>query len=593
MLYLTVDASIDEIVKSTGVSRSELYRITKRAFEARADGLPVGFLSCIPGYRLKAYTLVSQNPKQRAGRMQQFLVSHPELKKTLDDWALGHKKLNHSKLRGRSNKRLWQAFRDACREDGLDVDTCYPFTNDDGGREAVRRYVKTLRAQDFVANAKVVYGDESGRLAAANGINVPKDPVVPYERVQLDGHRLDAIFNVQFTDPQGNEHDLPLSRLWLIVLIDLGSRCVLGYSLSLSENYTAEDVLNCVGSALMPWTPKELPDRVDGYRLDAGLPSGVINQCAGRVFNTLQMDNAWSHLSATVQERILATGAVEVVTNRPRSPRSNSVIEKLMSTIESTSLHLWPNTTGSHPKDPKRRNPEKAAKALNLHLEQLETVVDLAIANYNVTAHDTLNGRSPMEYLRYRLSKGADLLRYAPQTSLDGLGLFDVEQLVTVRANLKKGHKPYIQFKNAHYSAPWLHSRFDLNKTQVRLRINSRDIRTGLLFLDCGECLGEVEVEPRWRDHAHTIATRRAIAKLVKAQKLVSDSHQPVLDYLDYLAKLAPLTRKARNKLLSNQRRAEQTTPVADSSSLDTARASSERTLRRGSNIKLTTTLSR
>ena len=357
MLYLTVDVSIDEIVKSTGVSRSEIYRITERAFEARADGLPVGFLSCISGYRLKAYTLVSQNPKQRAGRMQQFLTSHPELKKKLDAWALGHKKINHSKLRGRSRKRLWQAFKDACREDGLDVDTCYPFTNDDGGREAVRRYVKALQASDFVANAKVIHGDESARLSAANGINVPKDPVVPYERVQLDGHRLDAIFNVQFTDPQGNEHDLPLSRLWLIVLIDLGSRCVLGYSLSLSENYTAEDVLNCVGSALTPWKPKELPDRVNGYRPDAGLPSGVINQCAGRVFNTLQMDNAWSHLSATVQERILATGAVEVVTNRPRSPRSDSVVERLMSTIESTSLHLWPNTTGSNPKDPKRRNP--------------------------------------------------------------------------------------------------------------------------------------------------------------------------------------------------------------------------------------------
>jgi len=593
VLYLSTDKPIDEIVSRTGVSRGELYRVLKRAFEARADGLPVGYLACIPGFRLKQYTLTSNDSTQRAGRMRQFLDANPELRQELDDWALGKKKLGHSVIRGRYFKRLWLAFRAACEQAGLDTQDSYPFNNRDGGREAIRRYVKSLRNENFVANAKICHGQDSARLAMSNGQNVPAPTNVPYERVQLDGHRLDAIFSVSVEDPQGNTQLLPMSRVWLLVCIDVGSRAVLGYTLSLSENYSVEDVLTCIGSVLTPWKPKELPDLVDGYRGDAGLPSGVIDECAWRAFNSLQMDNAFSQLSSTVQERILESGALEVVTNKPRSPRSDSVVERFFGTFESTCLHLWPNTTGSTPQDPRRHHPEEASKVLNLQQEQLETVVDLAIANYNATPHDRLNGRSPIEYLRYRLDKGADLVRYAPKQNTDGVGLFDREYPVTIRANLAQGQKPYITFKNARYSSAWLKERYDLNRRRVLLRVDTRDIRFGQLFLDSGECLGQVDVEARWMDRAHTMVMRKNIAGLVKSRKLRSESQQPVLDYLEHLRKEAPLTRKARNELMKNQRHSERSPVDGETTSVVGAKTPSRKASNHNPLIELTTTLSR
>ena len=554
VLYLNTDTLLGEIVRTTGVSRSELYRITDRALSVRADGEPLGFLACLPGYRLKSYTLTSTSPKQRAGQMSQFLKRYPALHQQLDAWALGKKKLDLSAIRGRHTQRLWTAFRSACIEAGLDAVHDYPFTNADGGQEAVRRYVKSLREQYFVVNARVVHGNESGRLAVINGEKLPATTTIPYDRVQLDGHRIDAIFTVTLTDPQGNEQCLPLCRPWLLVLIDTASRAVLGYHLSLSENYTAEDVLTCLGSALEPWIEKPLPDSLVGYLPGAGLPSGVVEGCAWRVFNTLQMDNAFSHLSAWVQSRVLEAGAVEVVTNRPRSPRSDAIVERFMQTFEALSGHRLPNTTGSTPADPRRRKPEAAAVKLNLTMETLEIITDLTVANYNAMAHHALNGRSPLEYLRYRLERGGDLVRYAPNTTLDGLALFERDFSVTVRASAKLGHKPYVKFLGVRYTSATLRERFDLNGAKAHLRLNTRDIRTALLFVESGECVGSMEAEPRWLERAHSIAMRRAILALIKTKKLHTSSHSPVTDYLTYLASRASLSRKARNELLKSER---------------------------------------
>jgi len=552
-LYLKTDQSVEKIIRQTDISRSELYRIVDRAFEIREHGGPVGYLACIPGFRIKEYERIYNGESGSAGLMGQFLEKYPEIREILTDWALGKRKVSNAPVRGRNSKQIWLAFRDVCVELGIDIQNSYPFTNKDGGREAVRRYVSKIRDHHFSAKARILYGDQIGKLARSNGVNVPAVSTIPYECVQLDGHRLDAVFNARIQDPQGNTLDMPMSRIWLLVLIDTASRCVLGYKLSLSENYTSDDVLSCIASSLTPWEPKAAPTRISGYTPDTGLPSGVIDECAWRVFNTLQFDNAWSHLSEWVQERIIDTGAIEVVTNIPRSPRSNAVVERYMQTFEEVSLHKWPNTTGSNPDDPRRRKPEKAAANLCIGYEELELIADIAIANYNATPHSSLNGRSPIEYLRYRISIGSDLIRYAPQKTIEGLALFEREFKVTIRANAAQGHKPYVKFLGVRYTSKSLQSRCNDSNLPAILRVNIQDIRSAQLFVSTGECIGTVVAEQRWLDKPHSIAIRRAINALVKARKLHSESRQPVADYLSYLTEQAPLTRKARNSLLKTQ----------------------------------------
>lgn len=580
-LYLTTDNTLLEITDRTGLSRTEIYRILDRAFDIRKGGGPVGYLACIPGFRIKEYERSVAGSSGKAGRMSQFLEEHPDIKDALIGWALGRKKISQSQVRGRLVKQIWLEFINLCVESGIDLNDTYPFTNKDGGREAVRRYIVKVRERNFEANSKVLFGDEVGKLARTNGTNIPDHRKIPYECAQLDGHLLDGVFNVRIQDAQGDTIDTPLSRIWLLVLIDTSSRCVLGYKLSLSDNYTSDDVLSCIASSLAPWQPKILPTRLSGYTDESGLPSGIIDECAWRVFNTLQMDNAWSHLSEWVQNRIIESGVLEVVTNVPRSPRSNGVVERFMQTFEEVSLHKWPNTTGSNPKDPRRRNPEKAAAKLCIGYEELELIADLAIANYNATPHTSLNGRSPIEYLRYRISLGTDLIRHAPRRNLDGLALYDREFKVTIRSNLSQGHKPYIKFLGVRYSSKILQTRNELNKQGAIFRVNTLDIRTGILFLVTGESIGSVEAESRWLEKPHSVAIRRAVNALVKSRKLQSESRQPVTDYLSFLAEQAPLTRKARNKLLKTQQQTHQEPSYTESSKRKSEKASKSHTYTR------------
>ena len=209
---------------------------------------------------------------------------------------------------------------------------------------------------------------------------------------------------------------------------------------------------------------------------------------------------------------------------------------------------------GSGRTDPRRRDPEKAAERLNVDLATLEQVADVALANYNATPHTTLSGRTPLELLRYRIEQGHEIVRHVSHESLAGLGLFDRDFPVTIRASLALGHRPHVKFLHVRYACEALGERGDLGGKKAVFRVDTRDIRSGWLFLaDSGACVGRLDAEPRWMLRAHGMTTRRAIFTLIRRRKLAADSRQPVTDHIDYLARRAPLDRQARNRLLRAQ----------------------------------------
>ena len=551
LMYTAGKSTISDISKKTKLSSTSLFKLIKRAKIVQTDGSQAGYLACLPNYRLKTYTRTSTKGNGTAGLISQFLNAHPDQKKQLDDLALGKKKLNDAVIRGAHFKALWLKFREICESTGVDVNNEYPFTNADGGREAIRRYVNKIRDRSFVTAARIKHGDAAGRLAAADASLDPPVTLVPYQRVQLDAHSIDMLLNVRLQDPQGNEQDLPLSRIWLLALVCVASRAVIGYSLSLLHNYSSNDVLDCFANAFGRWEPFNLPENSLPYHDGAGLPNGLYDECYMRAFDSIQMDNAWSQLSQNVQERIINAGAIEVITNRPCTPRANAFVERLFSTLESTGFHQFPNTTGASPSDPRRRSPEKAAARLNIQYDDIKMITDVVIANYNAKSHSGVTGRSPLEYIKYRLSKEEDLLRQVDAETLDDLKIYEREFSVTVKANLSQGHKPYIQFKGVRYTGPKLQLRYNLKQTRCTFRVNTKDIRHGYLFDNAGKCIDKISAEPRWLLHKHSISTRVAINKLIKDKELSSSTRQPVSDHLKYIATKAPLSRKDRNKLVS------------------------------------------
>lgn len=553
-LYLQNEDKISQITEKTGISRSELYRLLTRVFSLSENGFHQGYTALLPGYRVSKYKRITNSHFGTAGLFTQFLKEYPELETKLNKWATANNNGNGEIISGTNFLTIWRAFEKACKETSIDTYRDYPFSSADRGREAIRRYCRQVRKKNFIRGSIVEYGRSAGKMAAYASKNFQTNIIqTPYHHVQIDGHRIDTELVVTLNDADGIEREYPLSRLWLIVLIDLASRAVLGYHISLSENYTAEDVLECIGNSLVPWKPKTLPSPRIHYRPGGGLPSGVIDNCAWRTFDILQFDNAMPHLSAWVQERIIQHVCNEVITNRPGRPRSDAIVERFMRTFEEDSLHKFPTTTGSHPKDPRRHKPEEFAKWLRIGFDDLVIITDLTIANYNASPHTSLHGWSPLEYLRYHIKKNNDLIRTTITKDSERSPLFLRKFKVTIRGDQKNGHLPYIQFLGARYKSNELCLHPEYIGQSVVFEVNVKDIRSATVYLNDGRSLGTIFAQRCWRRHPHSIQVRRAIVKLMRLGSIQRSSFNPVGAYLIYLNERAKMGRRERNNLLKSQ----------------------------------------
>lgn len=546
-LYFEDSLSVRQIVKKCGISKPELYRIRDRALTIGEDGMPWGYRACIPGFHIKPYELKSNSSEARAGRVARFFSDHPELEELVCAWSLGKKSPDVGVVRGRQVARIWAAFEKACDEREI-------ATEKRPSREAIRRKIARIRKRHYRRGIWLTQGKDAADIASTGGGNVVKYTDIPYQRVQLDGHRLDALITVEVTDADGTQRDLPLERLWLLVVIDCASRAVLGYHISLASNYTADDVLDCIAHTLKPWSSSsEVTARI-GYKPGAGIPSGLSVNSTWRCFDSLALDNAMAHTSAWVQERIIRTVGCEINTGRPARALSRAIVERFFRTFEDESLHRWPSTTGSSPKDPRRNKAEKAAERLKVTLDDLENIADVTIANYNATPHKSLNGRTPLDYIRYFDEQALTMPRHLTANDRNTLPLYDREFCRRIAGDHRRGRRPYIVFMGAHYRSEALATLVDHIGDTVTLIVNVMDIRTVHAFLGDGTSIGSLTANDPWLRQPHSLRTRRAILKLIKAGELSRETHNPVGDHLKYLAGRARLTRRDRNKMLNAAR---------------------------------------
>jgi hypothetical protein len=63
-----------------------------------------------------------------------------------------------------------------------------------------------------------------------------------FEVVEFDGHKIDLRITVRVIDPFGFKTLLELTRIWILVLLDVASRAVIGYKIALSKEYNKDDV---------------------------------------------------------------------------------------------------------------------------------------------------------------------------------------------------------------------------------------------------------------------------------------------------------------------------------------------------------------
>jgi hypothetical protein len=143
-----------------------------------------------------------------------------------------------------------------------------------------------------------------------------------FQRVECDAHKIDARMVVMVPSPHGGHEPRKIHRLWVIVLIEVASRTVLGYHLSLHRECSAEDVLRAIKRALTRWAPRELQFSANAYVAEAGMPSARNDRYLGACWDEFSVDGAMANICDRVQRQLLEIVGSTLL--KPQDPHSYS-----------------------------------------------------------------------------------------------------------------------------------------------------------------------------------------------------------------------------------------------------------------------------
>ena len=186
-----------------------------------------------------------------------------------------------------------------------------------------------------------------------------------YEVVQID-HTLVDIIVVDRVSRQ------PLQRPWLTLAIDVASRMVAGFHLTLEPPSTMSVAL-AIQNLVMPKR-----DWLARYGLVADWPAEGLP-------DAVHLDNAREFRSRTLQRSAEEYG-IDLIYRPVATPHYGGHIERLIGTMMGT-VHLLPGTTFSNVAE--RRDYDSAAEAA-LTLDELEHWLALEITRYHASVHGAL-----------------------------------------------------------------------------------------------------------------------------------------------------------------------------------------------------------
>lgn len=526
-------SSLKEIEERTGLSKQSLYKLVERCLTRHLDGKHWGYRACVPGTRIGATPdpvrdrekIEAEDP--RAGAMAAFFRVYPQIESALKLYLkTGRRRGLRHKERIRTALKLHVYFLSLCAEEGV-PHTRFPYTSRTTGLSAVSRYFRSWELQQRQA-------DKSGRQPHELGGVAPASRI--YEAVEVDGHEIDYVCRINVSDPvTGAEHWVMITRFWIIIVVEIVSRAVLGYSVSYGhKNYTQFDFIRAIKNALLPWKPREISIPGVSYEPGEGLPSGVIPECAFACFDRLHIDNAKAHLSAAALDEVESKIGCVPVLGPLASPDSRPFVEGFNRVVEESGFHRLPGTVGSKTssRDPAQ---DDGGDCPRLSGNQLLDFVDVMLARLMNRMVVAANGLTPLQFIEKQAKGGVQLIRYVPAEQRAHFDNYDVIANATVSSN--EG-VPTIRFKNGRYTGPNMTKEYI--GSELLIKANSQDLRRISASVSrSGEKLGELLVERRFRFSAHSVATRREIRKLENQGVALKYTDDIIVAYTKHLEKEA------------------------------------------------------
>ena len=501
------------IERSFSVNRSSLTRLLTRCLAPHDDGRIQGLRALIPHTRAKTYRRSKRAARRStrgglSGALGQLFERLPELPRIIEREIAG------TRVGLSANGRLY-GLRDlqlklmaSCRENGLTA-VDYPLNYDEMGYRALSVWLRKRLQLRLPIRANTSLEDAWEASSQ------------PYSVVELDGHKLDVRLRVSYVDATGVSVDIESERLFVITLIDVCTRVVLGWQLVPAPEYDHHDVLSALQDALRPRLRRQefvIPGI--GYRPGAGFVADVLPELNFACWEVLKVDNAASHLTEDTFQPIcrfvgcrLEAGPVGMPTVRP-------FIERFFGTLTERMSRKVHGTTGRSPNDPLAKRGRAVPVPLLITLPELEELLDVSIANYHATPHDGLHGRSPLEALQQALAHHAKPVRILPLALRGRLHQLQSVHVAAVRGNAARSVAPYVSLYGARYSNEVLQRTSGLSQQRIRVYLNPNDMREAWAYLPNGADLGRLYVLDGWRYSRHTLRLRRRILRERRIGKL-------------------------------------------------------------------------
>jgi len=539
-LYLKTDLRLSEIEKDSGLSRQFIYILLDRCMTTHRDGDVYGYRGLIP------YNRITKTPKKDS--LSNIFSSFPDIKSEIDLVILGKKGIQGlPREKSISIKVIHQYFLKICSNHGIPL-TDYPFNTKWKGLRGFQKYSKNLLNENInsFSDRETTYGKQKSIITKAPG-DPRKKPINPLERVEFDGHKIDAYFVGNYPMPSGEIVQKEIPRPWVLTVFDVVTKCVLGYHITLNSEYNSDDVIETIVKSLKPWKRKSITIPDITYQEGDGFPNPLIAESINAKWQEFYLDNGMANKANNVKRLVIDKLHANYCLGPVANPIRRPYVERFFRRMETELIHRLPSTTGSSPSDVKRQKPIEQAIKYNIKITDLEQILDVWMANYNNSPHTGLQGRSPLQVFREHVDSGIILPKYSDNELSD---LNNIEVIRKVCGNLKTGVRPYINYENVRYSSYIFRETSQYIGNIVILRINPDDLRKIRVFKrNNGEEIGILEAEGAWGYEPHNLKLRKAIWKRNDKNFQVKSFDNPINAYLKSLEKDSKSDMRIRGRL--------------------------------------------
>ncbi|MCY1252738.1 hypothetical protein D9M68_07250 [compost metagenome] len=288
-----------------------------------------------------------------------------------------------------------------------------------------------------------------------------------------------------------------------------------------------------------------------------GFPSQRLPELAYTTWEWMKLDNAKANLAKETLDALCEFVGCCADTGPKYSPDDRPYIERFFGTIASRLSSRLPGYTGSHPRDLRRALADPKGKLrLYVSFDELEELVEYAIASYNGTPHAGLNNVTPLEAMEYFIRGKEQLVTWLPEHRRRTLCLMQSAKRCTVRAYLQQGVRPHINLYGVRYTSNVLACSTDLIGKSLLIYLNADDLRCVRAFQPDGAEFGVLEAQGAWGVIRHNLKLRQQINQEKKDKKRSRGpvDADPIGDYVDGKMAQAKKSRKAASELAEAKR---------------------------------------